>query len=269
MTARYRLLACDIDLTLVRFPDPPSPRVVEAVRAAAEAGVTVVLVTGRAYRRARPIAASLGLSTPIVCNHGGSVRGAEGHTLHRETLARPLVLEIVTWLQGRDVHTLLFDGDRVYHNCTTEEVVPDFRTYTSGPQSIYAPDLRPLVPAETEVLLNTSTDHAHLARTYEEVRARWGDRARVLFEHPHGLDVLPQCSKAAALSWLADYLGIAREEVIAIGDGGNDADMLVWAGLGVAMGNAVPAARAAADAMAPTFKEDGAAWAIERYLLAS
>jgi hydroxymethylpyrimidine pyrophosphatase-like HAD family hydrolase len=74
-------------------------------------------------------------------------------------------------------------------------------------------------------------------------------------------------SKGAAAERLAARLGVAREQVMALGDGGNDLAMVEWAGLGVAMGNAAPAVRAAADVVAPTQAEDGAAWAIERYAL--
>lgn len=265
--AGYRLLACDIDDTLVRFPHPPSQRVVRAIQAAVDAGVRVALVTGRAFRRARPIAEQLGLSTPIICNHGGSIRsGMDGSTIHRETLSRALTAEIVFWLQTQNVGTLLFDGDRVICNCTPQQVVADFRVYTVGEHVTYAPDLSAHIPEQTEIILNTSLDHDLLAGVYAGAQQRWGKATRVLFSHPFGVDVMPHCSKSAALAWLAQHWGIAREQVLAIGDGGNDADMLDWAGLGVAMGDGSAEAIAAANVIAPSFVEDGAAWTIERYL---
>jgi Cof subfamily protein (haloacid dehalogenase superfamily) len=264
----FRLLACDIDNTLVRFPDPPSPRVVEAVRAASEAGVTVVLVTGRAFRRARPVAQALGLTTPIICNHGGSIRDAvDGSTLHRETMPRPLTLEIVSWLQGQGLCLLIFDGDQVYHDCSTDEVVPDFQIYTRGEQSFYVPDLRSCIPERTEVVLSTSYSRERVAAVYERTEARWGALTRVLFSHPLGMDIMPKSSKSCALAWLAEHLGVPRKQVIAVGDGGNDVDMLSWARLGVAMGDGAAEARAAAQVIAPPFDEDGVTWAIERYVL--
>jgi Cof subfamily protein (haloacid dehalogenase superfamily) len=264
----YRLLACDIDDTLVRFPAPPSPRVARAIRAACDAGLIVILVTGRAFRRARPIAQALDLARPIVCNHGGSIRDAvDGCTPYRKTLPRPLTLEIVTWLQMQEVCLLLFDGDLVYCDCTTGQVVPDFQVYTRGEYSTYVHDLRSSIPDETEIVLSTSKDHEHLAEVYERTQARWGTVARVLFSHPFGLDVMPKSSKSEALAWLAGHLGVTREEVMAVGDGGNDADMLTWAGLGVAMGDAAPEAKAAAAVIAPPFEQDGLAWAVERYVL--
>lgn len=263
----YRLLAFDIDDTLVRFPDLPSRRVTEAVRAAVQGGATVVLVTGRAFRRARPVAQALGLDTPIVCNHGGSIRGAvDESVIYRKTMPRPFTAQVVRWLRDRQVCLFLFDGDLVYHDCGTEQVVPDFQVYTRGEQSILVDDLSRHIPEETEIVLSTSPDHEHLAQVYQGARERFGGAARVMFSHPFGVDVLPHSGKAEALAWLAERLGVSQEEVMAVGDGQNDADMLAWAGLGVAMGDGDAAARAAADVIAPPFEQDGAAWAVERYL---
>jgi hydroxymethylpyrimidine pyrophosphatase-like HAD family hydrolase len=91
----------------------------------------------------------------------------------------------------------------------------------------------------------------------------------VLFSHPFGIDIMPPSSKSQALSWLATSLGIPREQIAALGDGRNDVDMLAWAGLGIAIGDGDPEAKAAADLIAPPFSQDGAAWAIERHILSS
>jgi Cof subfamily protein (haloacid dehalogenase superfamily) len=272
--APYRLLACDIDETLVRFPHPPSPRVAGAIQRAVAEGVMVVLVTGRAFRRAQPIAQALGLTTPIICNHGGSIRGGlDGEMIYRRTMPRALTTELVTWLQDQQVFNMVFDGDQVYHDCLADEIVPDFQVYTRAEPSVcthtpvFARDLRPHLPTETEVILSTSRSHDHIAAVYERAAARWSAQVRVLFSHPFGMDTMPYSSKSETLSWLAERKGIAREEVMAVGDGSNDADMLSWAGLGVAMGNGTPEAQAAADVIAPLFDQDGLAWAIERYVL--
>ena len=266
----YRLLACDIDNTLVRFPDPPSARVRAALRAAHEAGLTICLVTGRAFRRARPVAEMLGLDTPLICNHGGSIRDPRtGATIHRHVLPEGLARHIVAWLQGQQVQLLVFDGDTVYHDARADQVVPDFQIYTQGQHSVYAADVLTVMPDTVEIILSTSRDRDHLATLYQRARERYGSRTRVLFSHPHGLDILPKSSKSQALAWLADQLQIARAEVVAVGDGANDADMLAWAGLGIALQDGEPEAIAAADQIAPSFDQDGLAWAVEHYLLDS
>jgi Cof subfamily protein (haloacid dehalogenase superfamily) len=264
----YRLLVCDIDDTLVRFPNSPSPRTRETIRAARAAGVTVALATGRAFRRARPIAQTLDIDTPIICNHGGSIRDARtGEMIHRETMPRALTRRIVSWLQTQQVHILIFDGDLVYHDCGTDEVVPDFQIYTQGEQSIFCRDLLQVLPERTEIILATSDDREYLAHLSERAWARFHDKVRVLYTHPHGLDVMPESSKSQAVAWLARQLNIPPAQVMAVGDGSNDVDMLAWAGLGVAIGDGSPEALAAADIVAPSFEQDGLAWAVERYIL--
>ena len=79
--------------------------------------------------------------------------------------------------------------------------------------------------------------------------------------------VAPGVNKGAGLARAAALLGIPQEETIAIGDGENDISMLRWAGLGIAMANAPDNVKAAADVIAPVCDEDGAAWAMEKYLL--
>jgi hydroxymethylpyrimidine pyrophosphatase-like HAD family hydrolase len=163
---------------------------------------------------------------------------------------------------------ILFDGDHVYRDCVSEQVVPDFQTYTGEDRSTFCRDLRLHIPERTEILLASSLDHDHLQQVFDRTQARFGERARVLLSHPFGMDILAQnATKSQSLAWLARHLGVARQEVMAVGDGHNDVDMLAWAGLGVAMGDGKPEAKDAADVIAPSFDEDGAAWAVERYVL--
>ena len=97
-----------------------------------------------------------------------------------------------------------------------------------------------------------------------------GDRARVLASSPTIIEVIiPGVSKAQAMSWVAERLGVGREETMAIGDGDNDVEILEWAALGVAMGNGSAAAKAAADWIAPSVEEDGLAAALHRFILDS
>jgi len=90
----------------------------------------------------------------------------------------------------------------------------------------------------------------------------------VVPSHPILVEGLPPgLSKATGLAWLAESLGIEREAVLAVGDNDNDVPMLEWAGVGVAMGHSSPAARAVADWIAPDVAHDGAAVALEKYVL--
>jgi hydroxymethylpyrimidine pyrophosphatase-like HAD family hydrolase len=101
-----------------------------------------------------------------------------------------------------------------------------------------------------------------------DLQAQFDDRVRVTQSLDHLVEVTaPEASKGQALARLAAHLGVAQSATMAIGDHDNDVSMIAWAGLGVAMGNASPAAKSAADVIAPPLEEEGAAWAIERYVL--
>ena len=111
--------------------------------------------------------------------------------------------------------------------------------------------------------------------TKEEIPAFWEEMEKVPFENVHATPSQPmfleffhgEVSKAAALERLGALLNIQREEMIAMGDGANDLELLAYAGLGVAMGNASPLVKKQADAVTVTNDEDGVAEVIEKYLL--
>jgi hydroxymethylpyrimidine pyrophosphatase-like HAD family hydrolase len=99
------------------------------------------------------------------------------------------------------------------------------------------------------------------------MRAAFDEQIHIVPSHPYMVEGLPAgVDKGQGLAWLADYCGIPQTAVLAVGDNDNDVPMILWAGVGVAMGNASPAARAAADWVAPPVAEDGAAAALEKFV---
>ena len=92
--------------------------------------------------------------------------------------------------------------------------------------------------------------------------------AEVVQSHKMFIEIVPQgVNKGSALAWLAQHLGITQHEVMAAGDQGNDVSMVQWAGVGVAMGNAIPDVKQAADWIAPPVTEDGAVAILNRFIL--
>jgi hydroxymethylpyrimidine pyrophosphatase-like HAD family hydrolase len=107
------------------------------------------------------------------------------------------------------------------------------------------------------------------ARTVAMLHAHFGERIYAVKSHPRFAETVnPHCDKGVALAMLADHLGIAQEQTLAIGDGSNDLALLRWAGIGVAMGQAHPEVHAHADYVTRTLAEDGVAAALERFVLA-
>ncbi len=276
---RFKILALDVDGTLLDRDGILRPRTIEAVALAVKAGIKPVLCTGRRYRRALPIAEQLGLDTPLVCNSGALVKSAEGHrTLWRADLSSEILGPIFDLFRLRDEPAVTFtdrspdDFDFVVESSPTGR--PLFDDYLDQNRS----------HAEVDPNWTTRADqpHYHLCAI--------GERATMLdFEHAV-LDRLPglvqtfiqkspryagtmceilrhDANKWTALTRLADLWGVKASEICAVGDDQNDLPMIRGAGLGVAMGHASTDILESADLVTGSDDEDGVALLIEKFLL--
>ena len=263
---RYKLLAADLDGTLLDEDFTLSPRVKTAVRRAIERGVHVTLATGRGYATTLQYARELGITTPLICYQGGQIRDAgSGEILHNVTMPRALAEEAIHLAQERGWHLCLYVGDQVFLNEFLHP--PDFYEQWVSIAVHCVPDLTTVLDGEPTKFIVVA-DEPQADRIEGELRARMDGRLKIVRSHRFFVEGNPlQATKGQALAHLAGLLGVDRAAVMAIGDQGNDADMVAWAGLGVAMGNAVPQVKAVADYVAPPVDEDGAAVAIERFLL--
>jgi hydroxymethylpyrimidine pyrophosphatase-like HAD family hydrolase len=123
----------------------------------------------------------------------------------------------------------------------------------------------PETPHKFLVTLNHPEDRD---RVMSELCETFEGQIRIVPSHPYLIEGVPsEVTKGSGLAWLAEYCNIPKTEVMAMGDNDNDVPMIEWAGLGVAVENASMAAKAAADWIAPAVNNDGAAVAIEKYLL--
>jgi Cof subfamily protein (haloacid dehalogenase superfamily) len=273
----YRLLALDIDGTLLRSDKTVSPRTLLALAAAQRAGVRVVLVTGRRYPAARRVAAQLPFEVDLVLHNGALI--VEGAEVVR---CRTLDVEVARLAVrvGRAA-----GADPVVHCGRAGEgllVVQDGLAPSNTLLAYYLdrshPDVRTV--ADLEAALQEDPVQVMFGGGLQEMaalRARLAeslaDRARIeRTVYPRLgvslLDVLdPGVGKAVALAFLQARFGVAAAETVAIGDNWNDHEMLSGAGLGLVMGNADPEMLALGLPVLPTNDEDGVALAIERHVL--
>jgi Cof subfamily protein (haloacid dehalogenase superfamily) len=273
-----RLIALDIDGTLLdsRGEVPPANRA--AIAAAVEHGVEVVLVTGRRFDFATPVAGGLPESLTFIVNNGALVRSREGHTHARRLLPREVAREVLHRTpQFRGQAAVVFDRPRE-GQIICEKV--DWHDPVNGAyfrrNREYVAEMAPLEACLTE-------DPLHIVYTgpVAQMRALAAllDRHRgplafgmELTEYPRRdfslIDIIRHgCSKGAALRAWAGARGIALADVMAVGDNLNDQEMLAVAGLPVVMGNAVPELKAHGWTLTGTNDEAGVAAAIERYVL--
>ena len=262
-----RLVALDLDGTLMGEDLVVPARMRRVIAAAQEQGVTVTLATGRMFDVTREYAHELNIAAPLISYQGGLIQAADSKTpLYRATMEPALVHEILDLQAQRGWHIMLYAGVDVFG---IEQEYPEtiFRLL-EGERPVWVKDLYAILKQHEPVKVIVIAEEPEADAIEEEMRVRFEGRMEVTRSHVNLVEGNPLgVSKGDALRRLAHHLEIPQEQVMAIGDQGNDAPMIAWAGLGVAMGDGSPEAKAVADWIAPPLAEDGAAVAIERFAL--
>jgi len=245
---RPELVASDLDGTLLTPELSLSPALPSALRALAGAGVLFAICTGRMFRSARAVAAQMGIKDGlVVCYQGAMVADlADGSTLLHRRMKPEDAAAVVRHLRVLGRHVNAYINDDMY----VDEVDKWALHYTrhTGVELHEVDDLETEVLRRAPTKLVAITDPADVTRILPDLQRHWRDRLYVTRSQPEYIEFADGgVSKSAALQWVCDHLGLRRERAVACGDGDNDIDMLRWAGLGVAMAEAAPAVRAAAD----------------------
>ena len=244
-----QLIALDIDGTLIPpgagHEGVPDADITDVIARLVEAGVVVVLASGRMYPGTVRIARHLGLDGPLICQQGASMHRVDGSLLHRFAIDADIADELVAFALEHDWPYAWFDAERYLvsrRNDASAEygrvsgVVPEYRVdaHRAG-----------VIPTGIDII--STLEHAN--RVHQHLEARYGNRINLLDFPSVTAAHAREASKGNALALLAQDLGIEQRAVLAIGDSVNDASMLRWAGRGVAMPHSDRYARDAADEM--------------------
>ena len=275
---RYRLLALDVDGTLLDPTGELRPTVRDAVLAVQQRGLRVILCTGRRFRTALPLAQALQLEGAIVVHNGALVKDvASGQTLQCQYMSAAMYLQAQALLRQLSTPMAYIDAFHENVDIITEpmerahpfqqEYLQDNLTHCRIVDTLDIP------PAHGVVLMGIMADGQSLQALRPAIEQALGSQGRVHLLHNKSyqgyiLEVLQAgVSKWQGLQYVAAQQGIAPEEIIAIGDDHNDVDMIRSAGLGIAMGNAVAEVQAAADVVTGSNAEDGLVQALERFIV--
>jgi hypothetical protein len=265
----FRLLALDVDGTLVNSRDELTEPTRAALRRAAAAGIRVVLATGRRYSRALPLVEQLGVDSPLVTASGALVKRPSDHTtLYRAEFARDALCRTLNIVDTAGFDAVLY-GDTYHHGfdffvAKAEVEQPELAEY-------YAlnPNCHRLWPAlvidpPPEIFAGFAMGtRAQMAALAEALEAGLPDELYVhVLRSPRYRGYMCEIAPAGVTKWagirrLAESWGIQPAEICAVGDDVNDIPMIAEAGLGVAMGNALDEVKAAADRIAPLHDHDG------------
>lgn len=263
-----RLVAMDLDDTLLRDDWTISPRVVKAIQKAQAQGVKMTIATGRMSISARPYAEQLGIDVPVITYHGAMIQQVlSGEILFRRVIPSALAAEIVEHVSKLGIYGQVYLKDRVVTS-QLNEWSAEYAKIASV--HIEVADLSVLLSQEPEGVekILFIAEESVLDQLAPSLKQYYGEKVHLTKSKPHFLEIT-DCSvnKGVALAALAEHLGIIQEDVMAIGDSFNDLEMLLYAGTGVAMGNARPEIKEQANIVTVSNEEDGVAEAIERYVL--
>ena len=266
MTITARLVATDLDGTLLHSDGTVTDRTRRVLAALEERGVTVVFVTGRPIRWMESLWHHVGDHGLAVCSNGGIVYDVPGRRVAQaRTIPREVGLEVADLLRTAVPGTTFavekamgFAREPEFHS--QADVVPGF-----------LPEIGPLTDVFDDAVVKMLARHEELPpeEYWANVEAVVGHAVTTTWSSVGALVEMSAAgvTKASTLELLCAELGVGREEVVAFGDMPNDVAMLEWAGTAYAMGNAHPLAKAAADHEAPRNDEDGVAQVLEALFL--
>ena len=259
-------MAIDIDGTLLTSDGRITPGVLNALRAAQRCGVKVCLATGRMWSSAARYVQMVGADSPVILHNGGMIYDFQsGRVLRRVTLAYHVARSVLQLLRDfPQVEPHLCVDDRVYvcrHNALSGAYAR-----REGVAVEEVGDLLAFLPPNPMKILIVG-DPGDLAEVHSAL-ATLPHPMHLVFSLPHYLEVLPAgSSKGTALRFVAELFGVPAEAIMAAGDYLNDLEMIEFAGIGVAMGNAPEALRRRADFVAPPNDAEGLRDVIERFIL--
>ncbi len=269
----YRLLAVNIDGTLLQSNGRLNKTTKEAIEYVHQKGVHVALVTNRSFYSAKKIAKLLKINPMIIAHQGAFVAETIEKPLLVKRISEELTLEIVQLLEKTSCQIqLLHEKASLANRINTPENLLSRAVMTLNDPHIFSQNYvevlseelqeRPFAPTKVDVIFSTIHDLNDVYRLLKNLFPE----IEVIRQSEDRLTLVPKgISKWSGLLYLANHLRIKRNEIVAIGDGVDDIDMIVGVGLGVAMGNAAPEVKTAAKWVTRSNDENGVGYMLKEF----
>lgn len=266
-TPAIRLLALDLDGTLIGPDLQIRPRVLDAIAQARARGVAATIVTGRMFAATKRFAEQLGITGPVACYQGAAIFEVVGGTVVRQTPVRSdVAAETLAWAAEHGVHAQCYADDVLY----LDHINRFSKRYTDLAQvePVVVPSLREAFADRPTIKIVLVDDPDRSAQHLKDLQALLGERAYLTRSHVDFVEILDAgVNKGKALGFVAERYGVPLEQTLAVGDAWNDLPLLEAAAIGVAMGSGPPELLAKADAVVGDVAHDGVAEAIEKFIL--
>lgn len=251
-----KLLACDFDGTVADRDSNISPATIAALDAARAAGVCVVIATGRMAHTMEPHLDRLHVGNePLITAQGAFVGYRDGRILRRKALAASLGRQAATIARPLGAHMAFYTDNEILIDDWAASPA-QYETWFGGPIQRHT-EISERLDGEIIKFMAIQMDEDRVPPLLAALQSALGEQAHISRSWRWFVEgSAPGADKGTALAWLCAYLGIERDEVLAIGDGGNDVSMLQWAGHSAAPADGDPAAIAAAQWQAPPLVDD-------------
>jgi Cof subfamily protein (haloacid dehalogenase superfamily) len=263
----YRLIAMDLDDTLLTDELTVSEATREAMKKAISRGVHLTIATGRMFDSAQKIARQIGLNVPIITYQGSLIKNLlDEEVLYERSVPAEVAARLYEYCLAHGLHLQSYIGDKLYIPEENDKI----RAYAKQSNIPYTiePDFSKVINHQRQTKLVIIDEPALLDALLPQLRELLGTEVHLTKSKPNYLEILHrEGTKGHALRFLAAHYSIPMEETIAMGDAMNDHEMVEAAGLGVAMANAVPALKEIADFITFSNNDEGVKHVIEKFVL--
>ena len=265
-TQPIKLLACDLDGTLANLDGRISDESLDAVNRARTAGILVVVATGRMPHLIERFLDRLDITTePIIGAQGAMITHRNGVVLRRLTIDPELIRQGAAIGRNHGAAIAYFTDHELIMD--RPALSPEQDTAWMGDSLRYDPDPMSQLEGDLIKIICFHPNPNAVPGLLADMQANLGSQADITRSHRWFVELCAQgADKGSALAWLCQKLGIDRDEVLAIGDGGNDVSMLRWAGMSAAPASGDPDAIAAAKWTAPPIDEHPVVAALAHFL---
>jgi Cof subfamily protein (haloacid dehalogenase superfamily) len=265
-----RLIAADLDGTLLNSEHQVTPLTEKAIREAISRGVLFTLATGKTFPSTQQLIRQFDIRIPVICGNGTLVHAPDGTILYENPIPRDCAIEAVHMARAAGVTPVVYAGPGLL--ATTWDANIDVLVEHHEPPPLIIPNLEAALENDHtphKLILIKEGDPEAVSAFQIELKNVFAGRAQVLRSGLVSVvELLPLgVTKGTALAFILDYLDVPAQDTICFGDNCNDLDMIRRAGIGVAMGHAPEEVRDGADYVTGTNDEDGVGHAIHKFVL--
>lgn len=267
---KEKVLVLDIDGTLTNSEKEITPATKQGIQLIMERGHKVILASGRPTPGMRRYEEELELKKYggylLSFNGGRIIDCRNGEVIYQRILPSATVPELYDFAKEKGCGLLTYEGNRIISAFAPDEYV-ELESRINGMEIKVVDNFREYVDFDVNKCLLTAP--VENAPNFEkQLQQKYHDSLSIYRSEPFFIEVMPQdVDKAASLDRMLEAVGLTKEDAICCGDGFNDISMIKYAGVGVAMGNAQPAVKEAADYITATNDEDGLVQVIDNFIL--